>query len=157
MAISQYPDLGTLRPTKSPAGCRCNFWQVLSRLRFRRLYTPMTLPPQFSSQRLSPDTVAPFWATMRRSRPTARGSFHSRTAQSFPLCTIVTSRRRKTTRSLAKPSLSSLVPYEHSVYGQRLHEVRCDGWLGVRYLHRWQTRRAGVNDILLPLPQSGQG
>jgi hypothetical protein len=32
------------------------------------------------------------------------------TAPSLPLCTIVTSRRRKTTKSLAKPNLSSLEP-----------------------------------------------
>jgi hypothetical protein len=48
-------------------------------------------------------------------------------------------------------------PNEHSVYGQGLHEVRRDGRLGVRYLHRRQTRRRGVNEKLLPLPQSNQG
>jgi hypothetical protein len=42
-----------------------------------------------------------------RSPPTARGSFHTRTARSSPLCTMVTSRRRKTTRSLATHNLSS--------------------------------------------------
>jgi Cytochrome P460 len=49
-------------------------------------------------------------------------------------------------------NLSSLAPHEHSVYGQGLHEVRRDGRLGVRYLHRRQTRRRGVNEKLLPLP-----
>ena len=49
------------------------------------------------------NSFAPFWATMWRSRPTATGSFHSRTEQSLPLCTTVTSRRRKTTKSLADP------------------------------------------------------
>jgi len=101
--------------------------------------------------------LVPFWATMWRSRPTARGSFHTRTARSLPLCTMVTSRRRKTTRSLAKPNLSFLAPHERSVYGQRLHEVRRDARLGVRHLRRRQARRRGVNEILLPLPQSGQG
>ncbi len=48
-------------------------------------------------------------------------------------------------------------PHEHSVYGQRFHEVHRDGRLGVRFLHGRQTRRPGVNAILLPLPQSGQG
>ena len=36
-------------------------------------------------------------------------------------------------------------------------EVRRDGRMGVRYLHRRQTRPRGVNEKLLPLPQSGQG
>ena len=36
-------------------------------------------------------------------------------------------------------------------------EVRRDGRLGVRYLHGRQTRSRGLNEILLPLPQSGQG
>ena len=48
-------------------------------------------------------------------------------------------------------------PHEHSVYGQKFKEVRRDGRLGVRFLHGRQTRRPGVNAILLPLPQSGQG
>jgi len=48
-------------------------------------------------------------------------------------------------------------PHEHSIHGQGLHEVRRDGRLGVRYLHRRQTRRRGVNEKLLPLPHSGQG
>ena len=48
-------------------------------------------------------------------------------------------------------------PHEHSVYGQGLDKVRRDGRLGVRYLHRRQTQRRGVNENLLPLPQSGQG
>jgi hypothetical protein len=34
------------------------------------------------------------------------GSFRTRTVQSLPLCTTVTSRRRKTTKSLAIPNLS---------------------------------------------------
>ncbi len=51
---------------------------------------------------------APSWATMWRSKPTAKGSFRSRTAQSLPLCTTVTSRRTKTTKSLA--DAQSFVP-----------------------------------------------
>ena len=48
-------------------------------------------------------------------------------------------------------------PTNISVYGQGLQEVRRDGRLGVRYFQRRRTRRRGVNEILLPLPQSGQG
>ena len=38
------------------------------------------------------------------------GNSHSRTAQSLPLCTTVTSHRRKTTRSLAEPNPSLPAP-----------------------------------------------
>ncbi len=55
------------------------------------------------------------------------------------------------------PIFRSAPPDEHSVYGQGLTEVRCDGRLGVRYLHRRQTERRRVNENLLPLPQSNQG
>ena len=58
------------------------------------------------------------------------GSFHSRTARSLPLCTTVTSRRRKTTKSLAIPIFRRGTRHEHSVYGQGFEEVRRDGRLG---------------------------
>jgi hypothetical protein len=86
-----------------------------------------------------------------------QGSFHTRTARSSPLCTTVTSRRRKTTNLWPSPIVRPWLPHERSVYGEGLDEVRRDGRLGVRYLHRRQTRPRGVNEKLLPLPQSGQG
>jgi hypothetical protein len=51
-----------------------------------------------------------FWAMIWRSRPTAKGRSRSQTAPSLPLCITVTCRRRKTTRSLAKLSLSYPAP-----------------------------------------------
>ena len=46
------------------------------------------------------------WAMMLRSRPIATERSPSRTARSSPLCTTVSSRRRKTTKPLARPSRS---------------------------------------------------
>jgi len=46
------------------------------------------------------------WATTLPLRPTARGSCHSRTAQSLRGLPGVTSRRRRTTKCLAEPNLS---------------------------------------------------
>ena len=48
----------------------------------------------------------PSWETTWRSQPIAKGRFHSRTAQSLLLYTTATSRRRKTTKSLAVSNLS---------------------------------------------------
>ena len=47
-------------------------------------------------------------------------------------------------------------PHEYSVYGQGFEKVRHDGRLGIRSLQRRQTRRPGVHEYMLPLPQSGQ-
>src|SRR5262249_7032555 len=96
--------------------------------------------------------LLPFWATMSRSRLTAKASSCSRTAQSLPLCTIVTFRLRKTTRSLVATIFRSGLLHEHSVYGQGLKEVRRDRRVGVRSLPRRQTfNRRGDDKNLLRL------
>ena len=84
------------------------------------------------------------------------GKLPYRTAQSSPLCTMGTSSRRKTTSvpGQAQSFLFPALPRTFSLWS-RIPRVRRDGRLGVPCLQRRQTRRPGVDEILLPVPQSG--
>jgi hypothetical protein len=54
------------------------------------------------------------------------------------------------------PIFRSRRPYERSIYGQGLNQVRRNRRLGVRSFCRRQTRRCGVHENLLPLPREDQ-